>query len=173
MSLDKYLNSQYDGKRPHFSPHHINYLPLVRHYIELFGKKNVKVIPLELLETNSDKFISEIDDFVGKTLAFDQDSPSKKINKTSDYFVNYHFRIANLFLWSNSLNNYSSLKNRYIGKVASLMIRAASFVLPSLLDKLRKQKMEKEISNWVADRYKVCNKELSEVIELDLSLFDY
>jgi len=105
MSLNKYLNCQYDGKRPCFSPHHINYLPLIRHCNKLFGKKNVKVIPLELLETNMGKFMAEIGGFVDRKLDFDQNHLRKKVNKTSNYFINYHFRIANRFLWSNSLNN--------------------------------------------------------------------
>jgi hypothetical protein len=88
------LNNQYDGKRPHFSPHHINYVPLISHYCKLFGKSNVKVIPLELLDANSGKFISEIGEFVGRELDIDLNSQSKKINKTSNYFVNYHSTIT-------------------------------------------------------------------------------
>jgi hypothetical protein len=65
------------------------------------------------------------------------------------------------------------LKNRFIGKVASLGVKAASYILPSQLDKLRKQQMEIEINDWVADRYKVPNQELSEAIGIDLSLFGY
>ncbi|MDW3192742.1 MAG: sulfotransferase domain-containing protein [Cytophagales bacterium] len=173
MSLKRYLNSRYDGKRPHFSPNHINYLPLTRHYSKLFGKHNVKVIPLELLETNSNEFLSEIGQFVGRKLAFDQINLDEKINKTSNHFINYHFRVANHFLWSNSLNNYSSLNNRYMGKAVSLMAKAAAFFIPPRLDELRKRKMEIEINQWVADRYKVCNQELSQEIGLDLSLFGY
>lgn len=173
MSLMRYLNSRYDGKRPHFSPHHINYLPLIRHYSKLFGKHNVKVIPLELLETNSDQFVSEIGEFVGRKVDFDRNDLSKKVNKTSNHFINYHFRVGNRLLWSNSLNNYSSLKNRYVGKAVSLMVRASPFFIPPRLDKLRKQKMEIEINQWVADRYQACNQELSEEIGMDLSSFGY
>lgn len=173
MSLNRYLNSQYDGKRPYFSPHHIDYMPLISHYCKLFGKNNIKILPYELLEANSGKYISEIGDFVERKIDVDLNSLREKVNKTSNYFVNYHFRIANRFLWSNSLNNYSSWKNRYLGKAASLGVKAVSYILPSQLDKLRKRQMEIEINDWVADRYKTSNQELDEAIGMDLSLFGY
>ena len=46
-SLRKYLTTKYDGRRPFFSPCHINYLPLVKEYHKLFGKENVIVVATE------------------------------------------------------------------------------------------------------------------------------
>lgn len=173
MSLKRYLNCQYDGKRPYFSPHHINYLLLVKHYTQLFGKENVKVIPYELFEVAPEKFINSIGKFVGRSLEVDLKLFEERINKTSNHYSKYHFRNFNRFLFSNSLNDFSLWGGKYFRKPASIALDTFSAITPSQWDRAKNVSLTKQISDWVGDRYKKNNEELSQIIETDLSLFGY
>lgn len=46
------------------SPYCLNYYNIVSNYIEIFGKKNIKILPFELLKNNHDNFIEEISYFL-------------------------------------------------------------------------------------------------------------
>jgi hypothetical protein len=44
---------------------HLEYDLRVAHYVELFGRENVKVLPVELLKRNPELYLAEISDFCG------------------------------------------------------------------------------------------------------------
>src|SRR3954468_17561529 len=48
-----------------WDPRHLEYDLRVAHYVELFGRENVRVLPSELLTRNPELYLAEISDFCG------------------------------------------------------------------------------------------------------------
>lgn len=79
-SLYKYLNTKYDGRRPGFSPAHIEYHRPILDYQAKFGKQNVLVLPYELLVFDRTLFIKKIEAFVEKEIDIGGINFGKKYN---------------------------------------------------------------------------------------------
>ena len=168
-----YLNIQYDRKRPFFSPHHINYLPLVWEYIQLFGKENVLVLPYELFKTNPERFIAKIGNLIDKEIEVDQKKFNLFHNQQSKQFIQYYGRKLNYLTKSNSLNNYSSLKIEWISRMILFMLNRVNYFIPKSWNTRLTRQIYTSIENWVQDRYVLDNAALSKVIGIDLSKFNY
>ena len=172
-SLNKYLNTKYDGRRPLFSPSHIKYLPLINEYYNLFGMNNVLVLPYEMFRDEPLLFIARIGDFLNVKIDVKEELLNKKLNIKSHEFVMYYMRFLNYFRRSSSVNNYSSMSNKYTRKLASALFATVCTLFPARLDTALKNRLEKQIYNYAADRYVESNKELSKLLEVDLSLYGY
>lgn len=172
-SLNKYLNTKYDGKRPFFSPSHIKYFPLINEYYNLFGKNNVLVLPYEMFRHEPLLFIEKIGNFVKNKIDINEDLINKKLNTKSHEFTMYYMRFLNYFKKSSSINNYPSLSNKYTRKLANALFTTACTLFPTRLDIALKNRLKKQIINYVADRYVESNKELSKLLEVDLSPYGY
>ena len=173
MSLKKYLSTRYDGKRPFFSPHHMDYLHLVKYYMQLFGAENVCVLPFELFQRKPEDFIARIGKLVGKEVLINHLKVEDKINQTQKHFAKYYLKSLNRLRFSNSLNNFSQLKRRPTAKAAKAFVTLFSFFIPKSWNQTLKSKMRREIEYWAGDRYANSNRELSRLIGVDLSEFDY
>lgn len=172
-NLQKYLNLEYDMKRPFFSPHHINYLPLVEMYMKLFSPKNVLVLPYELFKESPRQFINQIGDFVGKKIEINESRFNVFINRKTNHYVNYHLRFLNYFLKSNSLNDYSSFNRRFTKRTALKFLAFLYYLTPNRLNQKILENLREYIEEWVGNRYQKDNKELSKIIEMDLEEFGY
>lgn len=173
LSLKQYLNTPYEGKRPGFSPHHINYLPLIKAYCQHFGKHQVLTLPFELLQKQPEEFISQISAFNSVSIQLEETLFKQKVNKTTSHFVSYHCRRLGVFRFSNSMNNFSIWANPISKKLAEMLINTFNKMTPNSWDRSLKKKMEQDIEDWVGDRYTTSNQELSEYIETDLASFGY
>jgi len=172
-SLKKYLNTKFDRKRFFFSPHHINYLPLIRYYIELFGYKNVCVLPYEMFAREPSLYFGKLGEFLGKDVEVDSSQLEIYANKAQYAYVSYRLRGLSYFLYSNSLNNYSSLKSKPTAWLASRLIRMAKAIIPDSWDSKLKRDMASYIQSWVEHRYENPNKDLEKLLGIDLAKYDY
>ncbi len=172
-SLNKYLNTKYDGKRPFFSPHHIEYLSLISEYYNLYGKDRVIVLPWELFKTKPSVFINTI----GKALNIDIGVDDKLfkiiVNEHKFKFAIYYLRILNNCREKSSLNNYSSLVMKYASGASKTLINTVGVLLPNRLNTILKERFKQQIEEWVGDRYVESNKQLSTLVGIDLSEYDY
>ena len=169
----KYLNLTYDGKRPDFSPNHIDYYPLVSRYQELFGAENVLVLPYELFVEDGLAFLEKLSSFIGKKIELDERRLNVVWNKKTRFFLNYYFRFLNFFKTSSSLNNYSFLANDVTSPIALFLSELFAIMIPDFLNKRLLEKVNSVTYNWAAGRYVDSNKRLSEIINLDLGKFGY
>lgn len=172
-SLKKYLTTKYDGKRPHFSPNHINYLPLVKEYYESFGNENVLVLPYEMFRDQPSLFMSKLGNLLKVEISLDKNTFNEIVNKKRNKFLMYNLRALNAFRKSTSVNNYSMLSNRYTKKVANVIFSISGRVMPQRLDGLIKEKADRIIAKWVGSRYLKSNQEISKRIGIDLSKYGY
>jgi hypothetical protein len=173
QGLKKYLQTRFDGKRPGFSPHHFDFLPLVKYYRTLFGSGKVKVVPYELFDNKPARFIEEVTSFVTpgspvEPLAFDE-----KINSRKNYYVSYKLRALNRFMLSSSLNNYSGLSNTLTEPVVRSLIAAASKIAPDVWNDRLCAELSEFLAEWLGERYCDSNRQLSDLIGLNLEEFGY
>ncbi len=174
-SLEKYLNTKYDGKRPFFSPNHFDFLPLVKKYYNLFGKNNVLVLPYEKFKETPLSWMGELEKFLDIKLLdkIDDETFNVFINKKNDHFVRYKMRLLNLFKRRSSVNNYSPFANKYTRSTRELLINIINTAIPTELNDLLLKKQRLIISEWVGYRFVQSNQELGRLIRKDLSKYGY
>jgi hypothetical protein len=172
FSIKKYLTRPYDGKIPFFSPHHINYYPLINEYRHLFGKDNVLIIPYELFCSEPGLFLSKLEGFLDIHIDVELETFSERINKKENLFLMYHLRCLNGFRKSSSVNNYSFLKNKYAKRTVDMLIRAGYF-LPDIWDEKIKEYLYSQIAKFIGSRYVDSNKMVAQLIDIDLSQYGY
>lgn len=174
FGIHKYLNTKYDGQRPGFSPHHIDYYKTVTHYYSLFGRESVLVLPFELFKNDKISFLNHLGRFVGKKIQA-QGLPLdiEKNKRTHHLFVSYFFRRFNFFIKSSSMNHHSFLANKYTRFVAKAILKVIKTLTPDSFNTLTQKSVQKRIDRFVGDRYQLSNLKLSELIDLDLSEYGY
>ena len=173
QSIKKYLNTMYDRRQPMFSPHYIDYFPLISEYYKLFDKRNVKVLPYEMFKTEPVKFIDEIGDFVGEKIQIDKDRFQKYHNRKYGKYVMYYFRFLNYFIYKNTFNKFSIFHNRIFASLARFLKSVLMVVIPQRSDLIITDKISEYIRSWENNRYSESNRKVSELIEIDLSKYGY
>jgi len=173
MKLSRYLKFTYDGKRPFFSINSFEYFLMVKRYYELFGMKNVLVLPYELFVESPQLFLAELQNFAGFFSMEEVDSSEIK-NRSSNYFLRSFFRWANLFRVKTSLNNYSVCGNRigffFLTTLFETIISRSNL---SYLDNYIENKNRKLIVEFVGNQFVNDNKKLGELIGIDLGKYGY
>ena len=172
-SLKRYLNLKYDYMEYKFSPNHIKYHLIIEEYQKLFGKENVLVLPYEMLKDTPQEYIQSIGNFVEKKITFDESRFEVRHNTKSNHFIMYHLRFLSYFLFSNSLNNYSRLHNRFSRFCALVIKKITGKIIPNTWNKKIQLKMKKEITTFSSNRYAVSNTVTSNLINTDLSNYGY
>jgi len=171
--IEKYLTLKYDGKRPGFSPNHIDYYPLITHYRELFGKENILILPYELFKKDGSAFISTLSRFVGKKIVVDEARFNTYWNKKEAPFLNYRLRCLNLLKTSSSLNNYSILSNSTSRGFAKLITSLLTPLIPDQFNKNVRKTLSASIDKSIIGRFEESNKRVAELIKMDLKEYGY
>ncbi|MDH3974329.1 MAG: sulfotransferase [Deltaproteobacteria bacterium] len=94
-NFDSFLDEE--GKLGLFD--HLEYDKLIKHYMDLFGKENIHILPMEGLKKSPESFISSLCDFL--QVPYQSFETSQYINKSSKNlavltiwrFINYFFGI--------------------------------------------------------------------------------
>ncbi len=173
FSLSRYLNTKYYGTRPFFSPCHLNFLPLVKKYYQLFGEGNVIVLPYEMFNTEPKLYLSRLEDFLNINIILKDNIFYMKRNKRDHFFIRYHLRFLNIFRNLIFLNLSFLFYDKYINHGLKFIFRALGQLTPKRLDEILLSKLETLINHFVTDRYIASNKELSSLINIDLSKYGY
>ena len=172
-SLKEYLNENYDGRKPGFSPNHIAYNNLINYYIKLFGKSNVLVLPFEMFRDNNTLFLKYLSEFVKKEIKVHKDDFQAVVNKKSNLFLKYKFRKLNMFLTKSSLNNFSFLHSKFSWFISLSLVFIIKLFLPNKYEKNIKKVLLEKVKIHLEDRFEKDNKELSKIINIDLSDYGY
>jgi hypothetical protein len=172
-TLKKYLNTKYDGKRPGFSPNHLEYHHLIKDYQKRFGEKNVLVLTYEMFNSDKKVFIKKLSDFVEKEIYLNPRQFNTKHNAKNDNYVIYKTRWLNNFITSSSLNNHSNRKNTVNSKLAIYSRKFLSKFILKNRNKLIKNKFMAEIDEWTNNRFNKSNGITQTLIKISLEDFGY
>lgn len=172
-SLNKYLNTKYDGKRPGFSPAHLEYHHLIENYQSNFSKENVLVIPYEQLFLSKEVFLKELGNFLDYDLSSIDLDFGRRINETTNYLLNYRLRFLNPFIHSSSVNNDLNLNHELFRRIIFKGKSFLTHMISSEKDKKTNEKLQTVIRKWISDRYDESNKKTSDLIGIDLAKLGY
>lgn len=152
---------------------HLEYDRLVAHYVELFGRENVKVLPTELLRRNPELYLAEISDFCGGQ---GYDTSTRELVRTRVNASSSALSVALLRRWNrlfvrSRYNTAPRLGARRNGnRVLALLTRWVdpwARVLPDLSRRDRKRLAE------VSSRYAESNVRLQHFCEHSLAELGY
>lgn len=163
-----YLTRSYDGRRPGFSPAAFNYLELIGYYREIFPPDNVLVLPYEMLRDTPGGFLQRLGEFTGTDLDGLADRATVSHNPRRADFLVPRFPFLNLFPCQSSVNGYSPL-----------CLPGGEFVLDGLdsltqvSNRKHQRRVKRQVEAIIGDRYAVANREVSDIIGIDLSRYGY
>ena len=172
-SLEDYLNTGFDGKRPGFSPHHINYLPLLEHYLELFGEQNVLALPYEFLDREPASFFARLAEFLECSIDASSLDVHRRLNSRKNAWASYHLRGLNRFLVRSSLNDYSHLCNPGTVFLSQALVQFVTAITPEIWGERTVSGHKATIRQWTGGRYVQSNSRLQERLDIDLAKFSY
>jgi hypothetical protein len=172
-SLRKYLNLKYDGKRPGFSPSHIKYHYLIKHYYDRFGKDNVLVLPYELLNFDRKIFLKSLGNFLETDLSNETPNFDLRVNTKSNHYLNYKLRILNPLISPSSVNNNSGYYNSFIKNIILSAIKIINLGIPERKNESFKMRLKKEVIEWADGRFHLSNQITQEIIGINLEEFGY
>lgn len=158
-------------KIPRFSFEHFEYLPLLRHYVEMFGRDHVHVFPYEALHDNVDRFL---DDFEARfDLQIDrQDLDDDRHNVSYRLWLMPVARLLNLFTRRTVLDKYYLVNIPYWYSIRRWMLETLNRLpvgsAPSAVHLLGPANMD-----FIHERYRDTNRLLTEEFELSLDRYDY
>lgn len=173
LSLKRFLKSRYDRKAPGFSPAFFAYLPLIRAYIRLFGRENVLILPYEMFAREPEVFFQRLSAFAGREIHIPAGRYAVRRNERVNRWATYRMRWANLFIHGSSINGYSPLYSRPTNVFFRALKWLVGRVTPEIAEKNLVAHQKKIIEAYIAGRYRVSNREISEIIGLDLSGWGY
>jgi catechol 2,3-dioxygenase-like lactoylglutathione lyase family enzyme len=168
-TLDEYLHREYDFYVPRFAPAYFNYVPLVRFYREIFGADQVTALPFELFRDQPAEFFERF----GHEVGFDPTelslATSQRHNPATRDVVRALFPVANYFSFPSSLNAHSAL---HVPGV-NWTIQRANKLLSALDLTDRSAAWKTQVREFVGNRYANANRELAEMLDIDLQRLGY
>ena len=166
--LKQYLTRRRDTKMPYFRLECLRYFDLISYYVDLFSLRNIVVLPYEMFTEDPARFLRRLGGFLSVDL-------SKYVGKTRilhnsrfDDPIVLRFPKLNVFLRKSSLNAYSPVYIPGSRRFLTKMVRAFSTGSGETIQKTRE-----EIQTIVQDYFHNSNRNLSALVDLDLSRYGY
>jgi hypothetical protein len=165
-----FAGSEYRAHAPRFDLAHFEYQRLIRIYFDLFGRENVKVLLFEQFQAGPLDLARHLAETLG--MAFDETQVSESVRNPA--LNRSALRIARLF------NLFTARRTRdkwylvHIPGVFSLRKR-----LHRTLGKVFRRKtpsaelLGPATAQWIAARFAQSNRELSQLLGIDLGAFGY
>lgn len=171
-SLERYLTSPQHMQIPWHSPHYYHYDQLASYYIKLFGKKNVLVLPFEVLKIEGEEaFLKEITSFLGASASEKQaERPFKNARDYKDYTVLANHPWINLFAPPSPANGNFS---RDISTIRKTLLTFFKLFTPKGCVEIRGKDDRKIIRKHFGNSLKVANKNLQKLTKFDLKKYGY
>lgn len=173
MSLRRFFELPHDGlfRAPDFSRNFYKYDALIKYYQKLFTKDRVLVLPFEMLVADPTDFVERIAGFTGI-----EKVPSVSVephNKGRGVLRTVAGRYGNRLFSINQLNTGALVHwpwlNQKIWGFGSLLSR----VMPSAIEDKLERRTKAYIKQYVGDSYRESNQKTSELIDIDLTVFNY
>jgi hypothetical protein len=170
--LKDYINPKYDDRRPQFRLENFKYDRLIGYYQNLFGTRNVLVIPYELFRSEPEIFIKRITDFCKIELCTELPF-GRFVNPSSNAFSIELKRRINLFITRDSLNGYSPYAITGLKGLSNRILGLTNRMAPKMLYKRKESDHKEYIKSKTSGHYNESNRITSELIGIDLSIYGY
>lgn len=172
-SFEQYINAKYDGIQPYFSPHHIDYIPLVQDYVRRFGDKSVLVLTYEQFKQQPEEFVASLERFLNIQCNVNSNTYKESVNKMTSPFFNYYLRNLNRFRKRTSHNHRSLVANKHSDKLIKNIFNNLGRVSVESWNDSIVRSIDRKIDTWVGDRYLESNKQLNEYTQCNLREYGY
>jgi hypothetical protein len=172
-SFHQYLNRPYDGRRPGFSPAHFNYLPLIQYYQQLFGPEKVCTLLYEDFRDSPRIFLEKLGKFIGREIPMEEERISRVHNHHTHKLAMYRFRKMNSFIHKDSLNGFSPWQHPKTSTAILHFRNSLGRLFGQKGEEKLLEKLRTEARSFAQSRYPRPNKELSQLLDLDLSQYGY
>jgi hypothetical protein len=173
LSLRKFISNPYDDHVLGFNKKCFAFHNLISLYLELFGKKNVLVLPYEMFITKPESFIDAIYGFIGA-----KDKPQlnylERINENKSSWYLTNFRLLNYFTKSHPFNEFSPF---YLGKIAfkldNSLKKRVHHLIPCVLEIRNRKKHRALVDSIIGNYFFESNRETEKLINIDLKSMGY
>jgi len=158
----------------------LEYHRLVGYYIELFGKTNVLVLPMELLRNNQVSFNNALADFIGAKQVFVNNA--RNSNKSTDIAIlilfwraiNVYFNIFLNILRKLKISTREEFEYKKLRYIFYFIKRKSSSMLSRVFRHSRRININYcKFYDSLFVKYGKSNEKLSEIVEFDLCRFNY
>ena len=165
--IELHLKNQLNGMM-----HGLRYDKICNHYIKLFGKNNIKVIPFELWNNNPKEYYKEVCEFINEPI------DNQLIDRILKFKENQRADSQNILFRKYSLK-YERYRKRYnVKRVSNYLPFINGENIKYLFDKLffkknKKLFISKEIENVIYKFFGQSNHRLQVMFNLNLSKYGY
>jgi len=173
LSLKDYICKPGKGRTPKFNKRFFMFNHLISLYQEVFGKKNVLVLPYEMFRDEPAQFLERLESFSGANIP-DSLPVQEKVNPRRNIFLESNLRLLNWFTWPNpDYDNYPF----YTGKIIRILDRAIRKrlrkIIPDFLENRALDQHKQIIEQEIGDFYRESNIQTSKLIGIDLDQYNY
>jgi hypothetical protein len=170
-SLRQYLATPRDGYwMPQFRFEYLEYHRLISRYQDLFGVRNVLVLPYELLRARPEDFLAKVSEFVGLPPAEPRNRPMNVSLSALSLSLRRH---ANRYLVLDPVNPAPPFDFRRSHEILERSCRAVDAVAPETLLERYERRWRHRAAREVATRYAHSNARTAALTGLDLRTFGY
>ncbi|PHV61399.1 sulfotransferase domain-containing protein [Cyanobacterium aponinum] len=153
---------------PIFHLDYLQYHLLINHYQSLFGKDKVLCLPYEMLCRDSKSFFSQISSFAGVNI--DENLTLPKVNEGYSYLTLYIKRYINF------LEPKMPMPRKDLSLINSLSWYLNQLINKTFLKNIgntMESKLKKKIADKIEGYYQESNQKTSQLIGMDLSVYQY
>jgi sulfotransferase family protein len=171
-SLDRFLNSEFQDQISSHSPYYYCYDSIVSCYSDLFGQKNVLVLPFEILsEKGAVEFLSAIYSFLElepyKALP---EMPKKNVSDYSNYAALRLLPLINLLSYPHPANGNAGMK---ILPLRNILIKCAKTFISKKKINTILEKDKQVIAEFIEPYARHSNHNLQKYVSFDLKELGY
>jgi hypothetical protein len=170
-SLRQYLAAPRDGYWiPQFRFEYLEYHRLISHYQDLFGTRNVLVLPYELLRARPEDFLAKVSGFVGLPPAKPR---FQRMNVSLSALSLSLRRHANRYLVQDPVNPAPPFAFPRSHEILERSCRAVDAIAPETLLEIHERRWRHRAAREVGTRYAGSNARTAALTGLDLREFGY
>jgi hypothetical protein len=145
--IEGFLSSRVSDHASYINRSYFEYIKLSKYYIQLYGERNVLLLPYELLKHDPKKFAQAISSFSGIKADISQ-LETAALNTSGVYGSFIYQRWINLLLKSDPILGTSSNNSLMRSKINYLAIRCMSYLTPNSILMKWEDKLKDSINLW-------------------------
>jgi Sulfotransferase family len=170
-SFRQYLAPPRDGYwMPQFRFEYLEYHRLISRYQDLFGARNVLVLPYELLRARPGDFLAKVSEFMGLPPAKPRNQPMNVSLSALSLSLRRH---ANRYLVQDPVNPAPPFDFPRSHEILERACRAVDAIVPETLLERHDRRWRHRAAREVGTRYANSNARTAELAGLDLRTFGY
>jgi hypothetical protein len=170
-----YVEPETDGRQPVLTLQFWDYHRLIELYSEVFGARNLLVLPYELFKNSPAEFVGHIARFAGAPTPAALDQTRTIANPRKPHVSSYYLRHVTAFYRRTSANAFMpSILGSKFGKVVDRGLKGlCTALIPTSLERKVEKTIEDRISKKIGSYFATSNLEASRHVGFDLRSLGY